>query len=266
MPETPSTSISPAIARDCLAGGGDMGAMMRAFDWAATPFGPVEPWPQSLRTAVSIMLESRFAMMVACEDHQALDRSQGGLGLGLTIARSLVQLHGGTIEARSEGRGHGSEFVITLPAAPGAVASADVPGAAGLPVKVAARSGRRILVVDDNVDAARLIAAALEAVGHETRAAFDGPAALSVAAGFCPDVALLDLGLPLMDGFEVARQLRELSVTSAPPVLVAVTGYGQASDRERTEAAGFQAPVVKPVDVHELLSLLDTLLTDRAIA
>ena len=112
----------------------------------------------------------------------------------------------------------------------------------------------------------RLIAAALEAVGHETHAAFDGPAALSIAAAFRPDVALLDLGLPVMDGFELARQLRDLTVTGAPPALVAVTGYGQASDRERTESAGFHAHVVKPVDVHELVTLLDSLLTDRAIA
>ena len=210
------------------------------------------------------LLPSVFEMFT--QDRQALDRSQGGLGLGLTIARSLVALHDGTIEARSDGRGKGSEFVITLPAVAGAAAASDVAGAAGVQVKSAARTGRRILVVDDNVDAAHLIAAALEAVGHETRAVFDGPAALSVAAEFRPDVALLDLGLPLMDGFEVARQLRELNVTAAPPVLVAVTGYGQRSDRERTESAGFQAHVVKPVDVHELVSLLDTLLTPRAIA
>jgi CheY-like chemotaxis protein len=200
------------------------------------------------------------------QDRQAPDRSQGGLGLVLTIARSLVKLHDGTIEAHSEGRGQGSELVISLPAVAGAAAASDVVGSAGVAVKGALRTGRRILVVDDNVDAAHLIAAALEAVGHETPAVFDGPAALSVAAEFHPDVALLDLGLPLMDGFEVARQLRELNVATAPPVLVAVTGYGQRSDRERTESAGFQAHVVKPVDVHELVSLLDTLLTPRAIA
>ncbi len=122
------------------------------------------------------------------QDRQALDRSQGGLGLGLTIARSLVKLHGGTIEARSDGRGKGSEFIITLPAIASALPAADAAAVPGVTASVAARTGRRVLVVDDNVDAARLIAAALEAVGHETRVAFDGPAALSIAAGFQPDV------------------------------------------------------------------------------
>jgi len=209
------------------------------------------------------LLPTVFEMFT--QDRQALDRSQGGLGLGLTIARSLVTLHDGTIEARSEGQGKGSEFIITLPAIASAAPEVDTTGASGLPVKATARTGRRILVVDDNVDAARLIAAALEAVGHETHAIFDGPAALSIAAAFRPDVVLLDLGLPLMDGFEVARQLRDLTVTGTPPVLVAVTGYGQASDRERTESAGFHAHIVKPVDIHELVTLLDSLLTDRAI-
>ena len=153
------------------------------------------------------LLPTVFEMFT--QDRQALDRSQGGLGLGLTIARSLVTLHDGTIEARSEGRGKGSEFIITLPAIASARPAADSAGAPSVPVEATARTGRRVLVVDDNVDAARLIAAALDAVGHETRAAFDGPAALSIAAIFRPDVVLLDLGLPLMDGFEVARQLRE---------------------------------------------------------
>jgi len=211
-----------------------------------------------------VLLPSVFEMFT--QDRQALDRSQGGLGLGLTIARSLVKLHDGTIEARSEGRGKGSEFIITLPAIASALPAADTTDAPGVAVKATPRTGRRVLVVDDNVDAARLIAAALEAVGHETRAAFDGPAALSIAAGFQPDIVLLDLGLPLMDGFEVARQLQESSLPGSSPVLVAVTGYGQPSDRERTESAGFQAHVVKPVDVHELITLLDSLLTDRAIA
>jgi signal transduction histidine kinase/two-component SAPR family response regulator len=210
------------------------------------------------------LLPSVFDMFT--QDRQALDRSQGGLGLGLTIARSLIKLHGGAIEARSEGRGKGSEFIITLPAIASALPAANSSDAPGVAVEATPRTGRRVLVVDDNVDAARLIADALEAVGHETRAAFDGPAALSIAAGFLPDVVLLDLGLPLMDGFEVARQLRDSSLPGTSPVLVAVTGYGQRSDRERTESAGFQAHVVKPVDVHELVTLLDSLLTDRAIA
>ena len=200
------------------------------------------------------------------QDRQALDRSQGGLGLGLTIARSLDQAARRHHRGAKRGARQGQRVHHHAAGDRQRRAGSRQHAAPGVPVKATARTGRRVLVVDDNVDAARLIAAALEAVGHETRAAFDGPAALSMAATFRPDVVLLDLGLPLMDGFEVARQLRESSLTGAPPVLVAVTGYGQASDRERTESAGFQAHVVKPVDVHELVTLLDSLLTDRAIA
>jgi CheY-like chemotaxis protein len=118
---------------------------------------------------------------------------------------------------------------------------------------------RRILIVDDNVDAARVMADALEVVGHETRVAFDGPAALDAAAEFRPDAALLDLGLPLMDGYELAEQLVAAN-SGRPPVLVAVTGYGQGSDRERTRAAGFDAHIVKPVDMPALVNLIEELL------
>jgi len=192
------------------------------------------------------------------QGRQAIDRAHGGLGLGLTIVKSLVELHGGSVEAFSAGQGKGSEFVIRLPAVASTEARvADRPRAGESAVP--ARSGRRILVVDDNIDAARLMADALEAVGHETRVAFDGPAALEAASAFGPDAALLDLGLPLMDGYELAQQL--LARCSArPPLLVAVTGYGQRSDRERTRAAGFQAHVVKPVDFQHLTALLDRLL------
>jgi CheY-like chemotaxis protein/two-component sensor histidine kinase len=196
------------------------------------------------------------------QERQTLDRAHGGLGLGLTIVRSLVQLHGGTVEARSDGVGRGSEFVLRLPVA---TATADVRAPAAAQ-DTQARSGRhtghRILVVDDNVDAARLTAEALESVGHDTRVAFDGPAALEVSETFAPDLALLDLGLPLMDGYELAQQLVE-ALPNKRPILVAVTGYGQASDRERTNAAGFQAHIVKPVDFGELTELLDRLLTEE---
>jgi PAS domain S-box-containing protein len=193
------------------------------------------------------------------QERQTLDRARGGLGLGLTIVRSLVELHGGTVQASSEGPGKGSEFVMRFPEA-AASATGEPPGrfAAGIPGS-AGRTGRRILVVDDNVDAARLTADALEAVGHEARVAFDGPAALEIAETFHPDVALLDLGLPLMDGYELAQQLS----TGTPPrrpLLVAVTGYGQPSDHDRTNAAGFDAHVVKPVEFSHLTDLLDRLL------
>jgi CheY-like chemotaxis protein len=127
-----------------------------------------------------------------------------------------------------------------------------------------AGSSRRILVVDDNADGARLLADALELVGHETRLAFDGPTALVAAADFRPDAALLDLGLPVMDGYELAGQMIARSKGRRRPVLVAVTGYGQASDQERTRAAGFDAHVVKPVDIPRLISLVESLLARTA--
>ena len=206
------------------------------------------------------MLPHVFEMFT--QSHQASDRSLGGLGIGLTIVKSLVALHDGTVEARSPGVGKGSEFIIQLPSYAGEQARPTAPRVARVPDETV-RTGYRVLIVDDNVDGARLIAEALEAVGHDTRVAFDGPAALAVAEEFKPDAALLDLGLPLMDGYELARQLVGSS-NGVPPVLVAVTGYGQASDHERSRAAGFEAHIVKPVDVHQLTARLDQLLARRA--
>jgi len=196
------------------------------------------------------------------QERQTLDRAHGGLGLGLTIVRSLMELHGGTIEAQSRGVGHGSEFILTFPmavagASPGAAATLDARRSHS-----AKRSGHQVLVVDDNVDAARLTAEMLESLGHDTRVAFDGPDALEAARTFNPDLALLDLGLPLMDGYELAQQL-VAAMPDRPPILVAVTGYGQASDRKRTNAAGFHAHIVKPVDFGELATLLDRLLAGQ---
>jgi signal transduction histidine kinase len=205
------------------------------------------------------MLPRVFEMFT--QERQALDRSHGGLGLGLTIVRSLVDLHGGSIRASSDGVGTGSEFVIRLPlAAAAATAKRATERPAPGEVMRTARTGRRILVVDDNVDAARLMADALEEVGHDTRVAFDGPAALEAAQAFQPDAALLDLGLPLMDGYELAQQLTAAQA-DRPPILIAVTGYGQASDQERTRAAGFDAHVVKPVDLPQLTAMLDRMLS-----
>ena len=201
------------------------------------------------------MLARVFDMFT--QERQALDRSHGGLGLGLTIARSLVELHGGTIAARSGGVGAGAEFIIRLPLAVSAsVENGRGQSDGGLRTEVV---GRRVLIVDDNVDAARLMADALQAVGHETRVAFDGPEALDVATDFEPDAALLDLGLPLMDGYELAGLLIT-SQTGRRPVLVAVTGYGQVSDQEKSRAAGFDAHVVKPVDIPHLVDVLHRLL------
>jgi CheY-like chemotaxis protein/anti-sigma regulatory factor (Ser/Thr protein kinase) len=191
------------------------------------------------------------------QERQPLDRAPGGLGLGLSIVRSLVELHGGTIQAHSDGVGRGSEFTMRLPAA-GAGERGPAHDRSTSAAARPARTGRRILVVDDNVDAARLTAEALEVVGHDTRVAFDGPAALQVAGTFRPEVALLDLGLPLMDGYELARQLVALE-PGGGLLLIAVTGYGQASDHERTKAAGFHAHIVKPVDFAQLIDVLNGL-------
>jgi PAS domain S-box-containing protein len=194
---------------------------------------------------------------------QALDRSHGGLGLGLTIVRSLVALHGGSVEARSEGVGRGSEFIIRLPALETASRAGHARAVDHQVVERQPRTGRRVLIVDDNVDAAHLIADVLESVGHEARVAFDGPAALDLVPGFQPHVALLDIGLPLMDGYELARQLVALA-GGTRPLLVAITGYGQASDHDRSRQAGFDAHLVKPVDVDELIALVDRLLAGQA--
>jgi CheY-like chemotaxis protein len=171
-----------------------------------------------------------------------------------------VSLHGGSVSARSEGRGRGSEFVIRLPRA-----GADGAAAAGEAERVAheaIRTARRVLIVDDNVDAASLLAELLSELGHATEWANDGPSALAAAARFRPDLALLDIGLPVMDGFELARQMRR--VPELPRLrLVAVTGYGQEHDRVRAAEAGFDAHLVKPVHVEQLAPLLQQLAQRR---
>jgi signal transduction histidine kinase/DNA-binding response OmpR family regulator len=189
------------------------------------------------------------------QERQALDRSSGGLGLGLAIVRSLLTMHGGTVEAASEGRGRGSTFTVRLPtAAPEHQPAAAAPGGAALDPG----AGRTILVVDDNEDAAEVLATGLELLGHRTRVAHDGPAALRVTADFKPDLALLDIGLPVMDGYELARRLRQ-DPSLAHIRLVAVTGYGQDSDRRRSKEAGFDAHLVKPIQLPELALLIKNL-------
>jgi signal transduction histidine kinase/ActR/RegA family two-component response regulator len=200
------------------------------------------------------MLPRVFDLFV--QDRQALDRSQGGLGLGLAIARGLVEKHGGTIRAESDGIGCGAEFTVTLPAFLRDASEARAPDTLAPAGIVPAESRRRVLVVDDNADAAEMLAAVVGAAGYETQVAHDGPSALAVAETWEPDIALVDIGLPVMDGYELAGRLREI-VTSKPLRLMAVTGYGLEADRQRSRRAGFDMHLVKPVDVRALLSALD---------
>jgi CheY-like chemotaxis protein/anti-sigma regulatory factor (Ser/Thr protein kinase) len=165
-------------------------------------------------------------------------RSQGGLGLGLTLVRSLTGLHGGTVDVRSEGRGRGSEFTVRLPigsaeASTGAAAA----GSAG---------GRHVLVIEDNADAREMLRIALELDGHRVDTAADGLTGVESALRTPPDLVLVDLGLPGLDGYAVARRLR--AALGDRLTLVALTGYGQTEDRRRTSEAGFDAHLVKPVD------------------
>ena len=188
------------------------------------------------------------------QERQASDRAEGGLGLGLAIVRSLVQLHGATVEATSIGRGGGSSVTIHLPA----VVSVDegANGQVSSPtVRLESRVARRVLVVDDNVDGAELLARVMEELGYEARVAHDGPAALALSESFRPQIALLDIGLPVMDGYELARQLRQ-RVGDAPLRLIAVTGYGQKSDVDRALAAGFDSHLTKPVNLDVLEALV----------
>lgn len=186
------------------------------------------------------------------------DNTQGGMGIGLALVRRLVELHGGTITAASAGLGQGSEFVVRLPAAPAPSVGREGPTRKGDERPVAPipqPSRRRILVVDDNVDAARSLSMLLALEGHDVRVAHDGPGALRAAEEFQPDVVLLDIGLPRMDGYQVARRLRERREMEKV-VLIALTGYGQDDDRRRSQEAGFNAHLVKPVDLDALRSAL----------
>jgi PAS domain S-box-containing protein len=206
------------------------------------------------------MLPHVFEMFA--QERQAADRSQGGLGLGLAIAQSLVAMHGGTVTAHSEGAGRGSELVIELPALAGAREAPRTVAAADRAVAQATRPApHKILVVDDNRDAAELLMESLVALGHDVRVAFDGPSALAVVEGFTPDVALLDIGLPVMDGYELADRIHAMAEGTK---LIAITGYGQPTDRTRSMEAGFSMHLVKPVDLATVQDGIQQVMTDAA--
>jgi len=197
------------------------------------------------------LIDRAFEMFV--QGDRALDRSEGGLGIGLTLVKRIVALHGGDVRAGSAGLGQGSEFTVRLPLkTPGARTAGTAPDASSSSSPVP----RRILVVDDNRDAALSLSALLQMSGHEVRVAHDGAEALRLAAADPPDAILLDLGLPQMDGYEVARRLREM-----PPLartrLIAMTGHGQDSHRQAARERGFQAHLLKPVSYVELLKVLN---------
>jgi len=189
-------------------------------------------------------------------------RSEGGLGLGLPLVRSLVELHGGTVEASSAGRGLGSEFVVRLPLHAGTAASPPTEEPCESP-SVAEPARLRILVVEDNHDGRESLRDLLELWGHEVETAANGPDGVEAALNYLPDVALIDIGLPGLDGNEVAQRIRA-ALDGDAMVLIAMTGYGQPEDRRRALQAGFEAYLVKPVDPDELARTLQELGRSRA--
>ena len=196
------------------------------------------------------MLQKVFDMFTQVA--QSVERSQGGLGIGLTLVKRLVELHGGTVQARSAGSGRGSEFVVRLPEHPEAAMPTRV---AALPEAATPTAGRRILVADDNRDAADSLAFMLRLVGHEVRIAYDGQQAIDMAEAFRPALALIDIGMPRLNGYETARRLRAKPYGETM-LLIALTGWGQADDRNRSLAAGFDHHIVKPVDPSMLERML----------
>jgi len=192
------------------------------------------------------------------QDQRTIARSQGGLGIGLTVVRRMVELHGGSVAVSSGGRGQGSEFVVTLPRLEHSPGSASVSRAVGQTAPVPAR----VEVIEDNVDAGEALAEWLLQSGHEVELALDGQAGLDLFDRFHPHVVLCDIGLPALDGYEVAVEMRNRRPTHGP-VLVALTGYGSAEDRQRSFKAGFAHHVVKPPNPEVLLQIIDSAMRDQ---
>jgi CheY-like chemotaxis protein len=184
---------------------------------------------------------------------RSLERAHGGLGIGLSLVRRFVEMHGGTVTAHSEGLGMGSQFVVRLPVL------AEPPASASLPTKdldQGRASSRRILVVDDNHDSAKMLATLLRLTGNEVETAFDGLEALQTGERFGPEVVLLDIGMPRLNGYETCRRIRQ-QPWGKEALLIAQTGWGQNEDKRRTAEAGFDAHFVKPVSLAALNRLLD---------
>ena len=204
------------------------------------------------------MLDTVFSLFT--QVGRTLDRAQGGLGIGLYLVRSLVELHGGSIVASSAGPGQGSVFTVRIPCLlPQASAPATGPG--DIPASTAGHGSLKVLVVDDNVDAAETLATVLQLTGRKTRTVYDGSSVLQAARDFTPDIVLLDIGLPGMSGYDVARQLRSDPAFSRS-VLIAVTGWGSEEDRRRSSEAGFDEHLTKPIDIATLDPLLRRISAD----
>ena len=195
------------------------------------------------------MLPEIFLMFTQVDS--SLERTHAGLGVGLALSKRLIELHGGTLVAESDGIGKGSLFRVTLQTA----ACPDAPGVA-TDIEPGASASRRILLVDDNVDFVSSMASLLTLLGHQVRTVNDGVSALAAVAEFSPDYAFLDIGMPGLNGYDLARRLREHPATSRC-VLTAVTGWGQDKDRELSRAAGFDYHLVKPVELARILEVLE---------
>lgn len=196
------------------------------------------------------MLEKVFDMFAQVD--RTLEKATGGLGIGLSLAKGLVEMHGGSIEARSEGEGRGCEFVVRLPVILSA-AEHLTSRHADEPVQVLSRL--RILVADDNADSAQSLGQLLDLMGNDVRTANDGLQALELAATFRPDVILLDIGMPRLNGYDTCRRIRQLSWGESI-VLIALTGWGKEEDKRRSQEAGFNHHLVKPVELSALEKLL----------
>jgi CheY-like chemotaxis protein len=193
-------------------------------------------------------LENVFDMFSQVD--RSIERSAGGLGIGLALVKGLVEMHGGQVKAESEGEGKGSTFTVTLPAAADPAAPAPSPAA-----NSQAAAGRRILVVDDNRDGADSLATMLKLLGNEVRTAHDGVAALEVVGQFRPEVILMDVGMPKLNGLEATRRIRA-QAWGRDMTIIALTGWGQENDRERSHEAGCDGHLVKPVNLPDLEKLL----------